>query len=175
MHAAPAAQNSLCEAAASAVVGAATVVTMVVDAVVAASVDLAAFVVTVISAAGHMIFELSLATTGLFTVESFLHLFLLLTFSNSSVPASVDIAAFVVTVIPATGGMTFELSLAAMGLFTVESFLLLFSLLTFFNSSVPASVDIAAFVVIVIPATGRMTFELSLAAMGLFTVESSLV
>ncbi len=52
MHAAPAAQNLLCEAVASAVVGAATVVTMVADAVVVASVDLAAFVVTVISAAG---------------------------------------------------------------------------------------------------------------------------
>ncbi len=60
----------LCEAAASAVVGAATVVNMVADAVVAASVDLVAFVVTVISAAGHMTFKLSLAATGLFTVES---------------------------------------------------------------------------------------------------------
>ena len=50
--------------------------------------------------------------------------------------------------------------------------MLLFSLLTFSNSSIPASVDIAAFVVTVIPATGRMTFELSLAATGLFTVES---
>ncbi len=73
MHAAPVAQNLLCEEAASAVVGAATVVTKVVDAVVAASVDLVAFVVTVISAAGRMTFELSLATTGLFTVESSLH------------------------------------------------------------------------------------------------------
>ncbi len=124
--------------------GVATVVTMVADAVVAASVDLAAFVVTVISAAGRMTFELSLAATGLFTVESALHLFSLLTFSNSSVLASVDIAALVVTVIPATGCMTFELSLAATGLFTVESSLLLFSLLTFSNSSVPASVDIPA-------------------------------
>jgi hypothetical protein len=175
VHAAPAAQNLLCEAAASAVVGAATVVTIVADAVVAASVDLAAFVVTVISAAGRMTFKLSLAAMGLFTVEPSLHLFSLLTFSNSSVPASVDIAAFVVTVIPALGRMTFELSLAAMGLFTVESSLLLFSLLTFSNSSVPASVDIAAFVVTVIPALGRMTFELSLAATGLFTVESSLL
>ena len=103
MHAAPAAQNSLCKEAASAVVGAATMVTMVADAVVAVSVDLAAFVVTVISAAGRMTFELSLAATGLFTVESSLLLFLLLTFSNSFVPASVDIAAFVVTMIPATG------------------------------------------------------------------------
>ncbi len=67
MHAAPAAQNLPCEAAASAVVGAATVVTSLEDAVVAASVDLAAFVVTVISAAGRMTFELSLAATGLFT------------------------------------------------------------------------------------------------------------
>jgi hypothetical protein len=150
-------------------------VNMVADAVVAASVDIAAFVVTVKSAAGHMTFELSLAATGLFTVVSSLLLFLLLTFSNSSVPASVDIAAFVVTVIPATGHMTFELSLAAAGLITVESSLLLFSLLTFSNSSVPASVDIKAFVVTVIPATGRTTFELSLAATGLFTVESSLL
>ncbi len=69
------------------VVGVATVVTMVADAVVAASVDLAAFLVIVISAAGRMTFELSLAATGLFTVESSLHLFLLLTFSNFSIPA----------------------------------------------------------------------------------------
>jgi hypothetical protein len=91
----------------------------------------------VIPATGRMTFELSLAATGLFTVESSLLLFLLLTFSNSSVPASVDIAAFVVTVIPATGRMTFELSLAATGLFTVKSTLLLFLFLTFSNSSVP--------------------------------------
>ncbi len=109
MHVAPAAHNLLCEVAASAVVVAATMVNMVEDAVVAASVDLAAFVVTVISAAGRMTFELSLAATGLFTVDSSLLLFLLMTFYNSSVPASVDIAAFVVTVIPATGRMTFEL------------------------------------------------------------------
>ncbi len=73
MHAAPAAQNLLCKEAASAVVGAATMVIMVADAVVAASVDLAAFVVTMISAAGRMTYELSLAATGLFTVESSLH------------------------------------------------------------------------------------------------------
>ncbi len=80
MHAAPAAQNLLCEEAASAEVGAATMVTMVVDAVVAASVHLAVFVVTVISAAERMTFELSLVATGLFTVESSLHLFIVTDF-----------------------------------------------------------------------------------------------
>ncbi len=118
------------------VVGAATVVNMVADAVVVVSVDLVAFVVTVISAAGRMTFELSLAATGLFKVVSSLLLFLLLTFSNSSVPASVAFAAFVITVIPVTGRMTFELSLATTGLFMVESSLLLFWLLTFSNFSV---------------------------------------
>ncbi len=84
MHVAPAAHNLLCEAAAPAVVGAATMVNMEADAVVAASVDIAAFVVAVKSAAGRMTFELSLAAMGLFTVVSSLLLFLLLTFSNSS-------------------------------------------------------------------------------------------
>ncbi len=121
MLVAPAAHNLLCKAAAPVVVGAATMVNMVADAMVVASVDIVAFVVIVKSAAGHMTFELSLAATGLFTVVSSLLLFLLLTFSNSSVLASVDIEAFVITVIPATGHMTFELSLAATELFTVVS------------------------------------------------------
>ncbi len=56
MHVAPVAHNSLCEAAAPAVMGEATMVNMVADAVVAASVDIATFVVTMKSAAGHMTF-----------------------------------------------------------------------------------------------------------------------
>ncbi len=56
MHVAPAAHNLLCKAAAPVVVGAATVLNMVADAVVAASVDIAEFVVTMKSAAGRMTF-----------------------------------------------------------------------------------------------------------------------